>query len=129
MCIKDRVLKVRDIPGEDPWGPGATSTAEWTGVRLADVLSAAGLQPAAAHIAFEAPDVSQLATPPHVDATVLIERPHLAGMRDQIRGSLADARGIGPGQVSVKATRGEGLGCVGREEGAAALAVATVQGR
>lgn len=57
-------LKVRDIPGEDPWGPGATSTAEWSGVRLADVLTAAGIQPAAAHIAFEAPDVSQLATPP-----------------------------------------------------------------
>jgi len=61
-------LKVRDIPGEDPWGPGATSTAEWTGVRLAEVLSAAGIQPAAAHIAFAAPDVSQLATPPRPTA-------------------------------------------------------------
>lgn len=57
-------LKVRDIPGEDPWGPGATSTAEWTGIRLADVLTAAGIQPTAAHVTFAAPDVSQLATPP-----------------------------------------------------------------
>lgn len=57
-------LRVRDIPGEDPWGPGATSTAEWTGIRLANVLTAASIQPAAAHVAFAAPDVSQLATPP-----------------------------------------------------------------
>jgi 2C-methyl-D-erythritol 2,4-cyclodiphosphate synthase len=30
------------------------------------------------------------------------------------------------GRVSIKATRGEGMGFVGREEGAAAVAVATV---
>ncbi len=54
---------VREIPGEDLWRGGATSTARWTGVRLADVLSRAGLQPDAAHIAFEAPDVSQIADP------------------------------------------------------------------
>lgn len=57
-------LPVRDIPGEAPWGPGATSTAEWTGVRLADLLGRAGLLPEAAHIGFEGPDVSQLADPP-----------------------------------------------------------------
>jgi sulfite oxidase len=57
-------FEVRDIPGEAPWGPGATSTAEWTGVRLADVLTAAGIQSAAAHVAFTAPDVSQLPSPP-----------------------------------------------------------------
>ena len=57
-------FEVRDIPGEAPWGPGATSTAEWTGVRLSDVLTAAGIQSAAAHVAFTAPDVSQLPSPP-----------------------------------------------------------------
>jgi 2C-methyl-D-erythritol 2,4-cyclodiphosphate synthase len=48
-------------------------------------------------------------------------------MRDQIRHVLAGAIGIALEHVSVKATRGEGMGFVGREEGAAALAVATVQ--
>jgi 2-C-methyl-D-erythritol 2,4-cyclodiphosphate synthase len=62
----------------------------------------------------------------HVDATVLIERPKLAPWREQIRTSLAAALGIAIEHVSVKATRGEGLGFVGREEGAAALAVATI---
>jgi sulfite oxidase len=35
-------MAVRDIPGEAPWGPGATGTARWRGVRLRDVLAAAG---------------------------------------------------------------------------------------
>ncbi len=57
--------EVRPIAGEDPWGPGATSTAEWHGVRLADVLTEAGVRRCDdPHVAFAAPDVSELATPP-----------------------------------------------------------------
>jgi len=63
----------------------------------------------------------------HVDATVMIERPKLAPIRAQMRHALAEALGIAVASVSVKATRGEGMGFVGREEGAAALAVATVE--
>jgi 2-C-methyl-D-erythritol 2,4-cyclodiphosphate synthase len=63
----------------------------------------------------------------HVDATVMLERPKLAPAREQIREVLAEAIGIASEHVSVKATRGEGMGFVGREEGAAALAIATVQ--
>jgi 2-C-methyl-D-erythritol 2,4-cyclodiphosphate synthase len=62
----------------------------------------------------------------NVDATVVLERPALAPHRDAIRRSLAEALGIGTDRVSVKATRGEGMGFVGREEGAAAIAIATV---
>ncbi len=64
----------------------------------------------------------------HVDATVVLERPKLAPVRDEIRATLAGALGLDAGHVSVKATRGEGMGFVGREEGAAALAVATLEG-
>ena len=63
----------------------------------------------------------------HVDATVILERPKLAPARDRMRERLAEALGLDPVHVSVKATRGEGMGFVGREEGVAALAVATVQ--
>jgi 2-C-methyl-D-erythritol 2,4-cyclodiphosphate synthase len=63
----------------------------------------------------------------NIDVTVVIERPRLAPFREQIRASLARAIGIEVAQVSIKATRGEGMGFVGREEGAAALAVATVE--
>jgi 2-C-methyl-D-erythritol 2,4-cyclodiphosphate synthase len=60
----------------------------------------------------------------HVDATVMLERPKLAPFRAEIAARLAEATG---GTVSVKATTGEGMGFVGREEGAAALAVATLE--
>lgn len=63
----------------------------------------------------------------NVDATVMIERPALAPHREQIRSALAQALGLGVERVNVKATRGEGMGFVGREEGAAALAVVTVR--
>jgi 2-C-methyl-D-erythritol 2,4-cyclodiphosphate synthase len=63
----------------------------------------------------------------HVDATVVIERPHVAPVREEIRRTLAEAMGISFEHVSIKATRGEGMGFVGREEGVAALAIATVE--
>lgn len=63
----------------------------------------------------------------HVDATVMLERPKLAPAREQIRATLSAALGLDAAHVSIKATRGEGMGFVGREEGVAALAVATVQ--
>jgi len=63
----------------------------------------------------------------HVDATVVIERPMLAPFVGQMRAALADVLGLAVEHVSVKATRGEGMGFVGREEGVAALAVATVR--
>jgi len=63
----------------------------------------------------------------HVDATVVIERPKLAPVREAMRTRLAAALELELAHVSVKATRGEGMGFVGREEGVAALAVVTVR--
>ncbi|WP_197739970.1 sulfite oxidase [Mycolicibacterium sp. P9-64] len=58
------LLKVRPIPGKEPWAHGAISTAEWRGARLADVLDAAGVHHAEGlHVAFGAPDVAQEAVP------------------------------------------------------------------
>ncbi|MGI8920312.1 MAG: 2-C-methyl-D-erythritol 2,4-cyclodiphosphate synthase [Solirubrobacteraceae bacterium] len=65
----------------------------------------------------------------NVDATVVLEVPRLAPFRDAIRAALADALGVGASAVSVKATTGEGIGFIGRGEGAAALAVATLDVR
>jgi 2-C-methyl-D-erythritol 2,4-cyclodiphosphate synthase len=62
----------------------------------------------------------------HVDSTVVMERPKLAPHRDEIRATLAEGLGVGIGHVNVKASTGEGLGFVGRGEGVAALAVATL---
>ena len=59
----------------------------------------------------------------HVDCTVMMERPKLSPHREAIRASLEQALGC---TVNVKATTGEGMGFVGRGEGVAALAVATL---
>jgi 2-C-methyl-D-erythritol 2,4-cyclodiphosphate synthase len=62
----------------------------------------------------------------HVDTTVVMERPKLGPHRAAIRASLAAALGVAPERVNVKASTGEGMGFVGRGEGVAALAVATL---
>ena len=55
-----------------------------------------------------------------------MERPRLGPHKAAIRASLADALGVASERVNVKATTGEGMGFVGRGEGVAALAVATL---
>jgi 2-C-methyl-D-erythritol 2,4-cyclodiphosphate synthase len=59
----------------------------------------------------------------HVDTTVVMERPKLGPARERMRAGLAAALGVEPGAVNVKASTGEGIGFVGREEGVAAMAV------
>jgi len=66
------------------------------------------------------------ALPVHVDVTVICEAPRLAAHRDAMRARLAEALGLEPGAVNVKFTTAEPMGFVGREEGIAALAVATL---
>src|SRR4051794_6046267 len=66
QCAGNRragLTAIRDIPGEAPWGPGATGTATWTGVALADVLALACPLPGAAHIGFAGADLCPEATP------------------------------------------------------------------
>jgi 2-C-methyl-D-erythritol 2,4-cyclodiphosphate synthase len=65
--------------------------------------------------------------PTHCDTTVLMERPKLAPHRDAIRESLAGGLKLPFEAVNVKASTGEGMGFIGREEGVAALAVVTVE--
>ena len=62
----------------------------------------------------------------HVDSTVICEAPKLGIHRDAMRGRLAEAIGIAPLDVNVKFTTNEGMGFLGRGEGVAALATATV---
>ncbi len=62
----------------------------------------------------------------HVDATVVCEAPRLDSHRDDMRISLAGAVGIGARDLNVKFSTNEGMGAIGRGEGIAALAVATL---
>lgn len=62
----------------------------------------------------------------NIDVSVLAEKPRLAPHRENMRKNIARALRLKEEQVSVKATTLEGLGALGRGEGIAALAVATV---
>src|SRR4051794_1225944 len=66
QCAGNRragLMALREIPREAPWGPGATGTATWTGVALADVLAVAGPERDGAHVAFEGADTCPEAKP------------------------------------------------------------------
>jgi 2-C-methyl-D-erythritol 2,4-cyclodiphosphate synthase len=65
----------------------------------------------------------------NVDCTVLMEQPKLSPHRHAIRERLARALGLPERRVSVKASTGEGIGFVGRGEGVAALAIASLDYR
>jgi 2-C-methyl-D-erythritol 4-phosphate cytidylyltransferase/2-C-methyl-D-erythritol 2,4-cyclodiphosphate synthase len=61
-----------------------------------------------------------------VDVTILAERPKLAPQIEPMRAATAKVLGLEVGAVSIKAKTNEGMGWVGRGEGIAAMAVATV---
>ena len=63
----------------------------------------------------------------HVDVTFICEGPRIGPHRDAMRAKLAECLGLDAGQVSIKATTNEGLGFIGRGEGIAAMATATVR--
>ncbi len=63
----------------------------------------------------------------NVDCTIVMETPKLVANRQVIRERLAGVLGLQAGRVNVKATTGEGMGFVGRGEGVAALAIASLE--
>ncbi len=65
----------------------------------------------------------------NVDATIIAERPRLGPFVGEMAARLATILAVPAGAVSVKATTTDGLGVVGRGEGIAACAVASVVAR
>lgn len=63
----------------------------------------------------------------NLDATIIAQRPKLADFLPLMRAHLAEAAGVLPSEVSIKATTTDGLGFTGRGEGIAAQAVALIR--
>jgi 2-C-methyl-D-erythritol 4-phosphate cytidylyltransferase/2-C-methyl-D-erythritol 2,4-cyclodiphosphate synthase len=63
----------------------------------------------------------------HLDANVVCEAPRIGPYRDAMRVRIAEIAGIDVSRVAVKATTSEKLGFIGRSEGMAAFATATVR--
>ncbi|OYV74168.1 MAG: 2-C-methyl-D-erythritol 2,4-cyclodiphosphate synthase [Gemmatimonadetes bacterium 21-71-4] len=61
-----------------------------------------------------------------VDVTIVTEYPRIGPHRDAMRICLAEALGVTPTDVSVKGKSNEGMGWVGRGEGLACIAVASI---
>ena len=59
----------------------------------------------------------------NIDCTILAEKPKMAPHITSMRKNAAQALGISPELVNIKATRGEGLGFIGRVEGIGAVAI------
>jgi 2-C-methyl-D-erythritol 2,4-cyclodiphosphate synthase len=59
----------------------------------------------------------------NIDATIIAQRPKLAAYRPQMAQNIADALGLEPDRVSVKATTEEGLGFTGTGEGISSQAI------
>lgn len=95
-----------------------TSDPQWAGASSISILSVVLERLAAVG-----------ARPQSVDATVIAERPRLRPYVDEMRQELAAALGLDVSAVNVAATTSEGMGALGRGEGMAAHAVATLRVR
>lgn len=67
--------------------------------------------------------------PVQVDVTILCERPRLGVYKEAMAQAIAGELGIAADDVGIKAKTNEGMGFVGRGEGVAVMAVATVEAR
>lgn len=65
--------------------------------------------------------------PVNVDATLIAEAPKIAPHIPAMKERIAAALRLEPARISIKATTNEGLGAIGRGEGMAAMAVATIE--
>jgi len=63
----------------------------------------------------------------NIDSMILLEKPKLAPYIDQMRANIAEALQTHIDNVSIKATRGEKLGFIGRQEGVVAQAVVLIE--
>lgn len=62
----------------------------------------------------------------NIDATIIAEQPKLMPHAAEMKIKIATALGLNPTQIGIKATTNEHLGFIGRGEGIAAMAVASV---
>lgn len=98
----------RMFPNDDP---------QWKNANSIDLLNKAFVKVVEAGFQFV-----------HADVTVIMEQPRLAPHIDAMKEKLANALRARAAHVSVKAKTNEGMGWIGRGEGVAVFAVATLSG-
>jgi 2-C-methyl-D-erythritol 2,4-cyclodiphosphate synthase len=63
----------------------------------------------------------------NLDATVIAEAPKIYPRLDEMKAAVSESLGIPPDSIGIKATTNEKMGFIGRKEGIAAMAVATIR--
>jgi 2-C-methyl-D-erythritol 2,4-cyclodiphosphate synthase len=63
----------------------------------------------------------------NIDSTMIAQQPKLAPHLEEMKARIAGALGVVASQIGIKATTNEHLGFIGREEGIAAMAIASVE--
>lgn len=91
-----------------------------TDPRWKGVSSKVFLQEAARQVEFHSGTII------NIDATIIAQQPKVASHVQRMKENIAAALNINPRRVGIKATTNEGLGSIGRGEGIAAMAVASV---
>ena len=92
-----------------------------TDARWKNARSKVFLQEAARQVSFRGGRIV------NVDCTLIAQQPKIAPYLTAMKANIAQALGLNVTRVSIKATTNELLGFVGREEGIAAMAVASVE--
>ena len=69
----------------------------------------------------------QGATLNNVDSSMIAESPKVLPYAEEMKEKIGAALRLTPGQVGIKATTNEAMGFIGRGEGMAAMAIATVE--
>lgn len=112
-AIADAVLGAMGEPDIGYWFPPADASIE--GISSLKILEKVAEIATSKGVVIE-----------NVDSSVIAEAPKVNPHREAMKKNIAAALGITPDRVGVKATTNERLGFVGREEGVAAMAVASV---
>ena len=92
-----------------------------TDVRWRGVPSKVFLQEAARQVAFREGRIV------NIDSTLIAQQPKISPHLKEMKINVATALGLNPDRIGIKATTNEHLGFIGREEGIAAMAVASVE--
>jgi 2-C-methyl-D-erythritol 2,4-cyclodiphosphate synthase len=61
-----------------------------------------------------------------IDVTIIAERPKISSHREMMKARVAPVLGVDVGALSIKGKTNEGMGWIGRGEGIACIAVATI---
>ena len=113
-AIADALLGAVGLPDIGHFFPPTDESIK--GISSLEILS---------RVAFELNELGAVIV--NLDSTLIAEKPKILPYADEMKEKISQSLGIDPKLIGIKATTNEQLGFLGREEGMAAMAVASVE--